>query len=313
MYLWIPWIGPLEAHPFTIATPYQASGGCNCNQIQFAICVRGGFSKRINNYAMKHPNNALMGLVTGPLGAPPAWEAYESLILISASTGASYTLPILEETLLHSTNTCTKRLSFLLSVKDRCHIEYYEERLKKALAHAKAVGIELDIEIAITGEGFSDAGKGHSRESKDGYSSVTTDESRTLMERSKPPQALVQSVTSSSTSVSSRNEPFEAKACSCDLNEKSESEGVSACCCGSAQKMPKTDAQIIYSYSRPNIAAFIRRTVEITGGETSIAVCGGKSLVSTVRNSVVSLSDERAVHKGTGAQGIHLYVEEYCF
>jgi hypothetical protein len=36
-------------------------------------------------------------------------------------------------------------------------------------------------------------------------------------------------------------------------------------------------------------------------------------LVATVRNAVASLSDERAVHKGTGAQGIHLHVEEYCF
>jgi hypothetical protein len=53
--------------------------------------------------------------------------------------------------------------------------------------------------------------------------------------------------------------------------------------------------------------------VEATGGETSVVVCGGKSLVAKVRNCVAALSDERAVHKGTGAQGIHLHVEEYCF
>ena len=71
--------------------------------------------------------------------------------------------------------------------------------------------------------------------------------------------------------------------------------------------------QSVYSYSRPDIAAFIRMPVEATGGETCVAVCGGKSLVADVRNSVASLSDERAVHKGTGAQGIRLHVEEYCF
>lgn len=77
--------------------------------------------------------------------------------------------------------------------------------------------------------------------------------------------------------------------------------------------MAEPSHQIIYSSERPDIANFIRSPVEATGGETSVAVCGGKSLVATVRNSVASLSDERAVHKGTGAQGIHLHVEEYCF
>jgi len=90
---------------------------------------------------------------------------------------------------------------------------------------------------------------------------------------------------------------------------------VSKCCCdnGEGPSAVEPSRQIIYSYQRPDVAAFIRRPVEITGGETSVAVCGGKSLVATVRNSVASLSDERAVHKGTGAQGIHLHVEEYCF
>jgi hypothetical protein len=53
--------------------------------------------------------------------------------------------------------------------------------------------------------------------------------------------------------------------------------------------------------------------VEESGGETSVVVCGGKELTTCVRNSVASLSDERAVHKGTGAQGIHLHVEEFLF
>jgi hypothetical protein len=57
----------------------------------------------------------------------------------------------------------------------------------------------------------------------------------------------------------------------------------------------------------------IRRAVEATAGETSVVVCGGPSLASRVRNCVAALSDERAVHKGTGAQGIHLHVEEYSF
>jgi hypothetical protein len=64
---------------------------------------------------------------------------------------------------------------------------------------------------------------------------------------------------------------------------------------------------------RPDLGEFIRCPIEEAMGETCVAVCGGKSLTSHVRNAVVRLSDERAVHKGTGAQGICLHVEEFSF
>lgn len=293
IYLWLPWLAPLESHPFTIATPYKTQNECHCYEIQFAVQVQGGFSKRINKYAMKHTaGSSLTGFIVGPYGVPPSWQAYESLILISASTGASYTLPILESILSCSTGTCTKRLSFLLAVRDRCHAGYYEERLNKALAHATAIGIELDIEIAITGDGSSIASDSETQGLK---SSRDVGRAESFKEKVEEPQILVNSVSSSSASSS-----------------HSELEIESGCCCAPHIE-PKIDAQIVYSHSRPDVAAFIRKTVELTGGETSVAVCGGKSLVATVRNSVASLSDERAVHKGSGAQGIHLHVEEYCF
>jgi hypothetical protein len=51
--------------------------------------------------------------------------------------------------------------------------------------------------------------------------------------------------------------------------------------------------------------------LEQAEGETGIAVCGPLGLSSDVRMTVVRCSDERAVHKGTGAQGIYLHSE--CF
>lgn len=303
VYLWLPRLGPLESHPFTIATPYKSPDECHCHEIQFAIKTQSGFSKRINNYATKHASSSLTGFIAGPYGAPPSWQAYESLILISASTGASYTLTILEDILFRSNNTCTKRLSFLMTVRDRSHAAYYEARLTTALAHAKAVGIELDIEIAITGEG-SDAGSTLSAQSTRGAISLSEKN-----EKNNVPNVLVQSVSpsaaSTSTSASSASSSIEQGAC-CSAPK------ISACCCSGIVNTGN-EAQIVYSFLRTDICAFIRRTVEMTGGETSIAVCGGKSLVARVRNSVAKLSDERAVHKGTGAQGIHLHVEEYAF
>ena len=62
---------------------------------------------------------------------------------------------------------------------------------------------------------------------------------------------------------------------------------------------------------RPQPKNLIRKTLEQALGESAVVVCGPQGLVSNVRQSVVSLSDERAVHKGTGAQGIYLHSEAF--
>jgi len=50
--------------------------------------------------------------------------------------------------------------------------------------------------------------------------------------------------------------------------------------------------------------SLIRKTLEQALGEIAVVVCGPRGLVDDVRRSVVAHSDERAVHKGTGAQEI---------
>jgi hypothetical protein len=114
--------------------------------------------------------------------------------------------------------------------------------------------------------------------------------------------------------------------------------GSTGCCCSSATQKKGTDEknnkgcpsdspcrgvekeksvsvqELIREYTcRPNIEAMIREPVEQAWGETGVVVCGGREIVARTRNCMSRLSDERAVHKGTGAQGIYLYVEEYSF
>ncbi len=64
---------------------------------------------------------------------------------------------------------------------------------------------------------------------------------------------------------------------------------------------------------RPCPGAIIQRTLEQARGESAVVVCGPPGLVDDVRHSVVVLSDERAVHKGTGAQGIYLRTENFAY
>jgi FAD-binding domain/Ferric reductase NAD binding domain len=56
---------------------------------------------------------------------------------------------------------------------------------------------------------------------------------------------------------------------------------------------------------RPDCRNIIQKELELAYGESAVVVCGPSSLVDTVRDAVVTLSDERAVHKGTGAQGVN--------
>lgn len=64
---------------------------------------------------------------------------------------------------------------------------------------------------------------------------------------------------------------------------------------------------------RPEPRRLIREMLEQAFGESAVVVCGPQGLVDDVRRSVVSLSDDRAVHKGTGAQGIYLHTESFGY
>ena len=329
LYFWLPWLGPLESHPFTIASPYNSPNECPCNDIQFAIKAQKGFSKRIHKFAEKMEVRdrpaILKAFVSGPYGAPPRWEAYETLLLISASTGASFTLPILECVLSSRQTVCVRRVKVLLVAKQRRHISFYTERLTLALERARAVGIELDVEIAITGVFADDSGEEESIKSLE--SSIESSSREEKVDKGEH-HVLVKE---DSGSLSNSSESEQEKGCCSGVVSDSQAQAQEkvTCCTTTSKPKPCTNdlpaaslttstpllstSTVKYTTTRPQIVPFIRAPVEVTGGETMVAVCGGKSLVSTVRNAVAGLSDERAVHKGSGAQGIGVWAEEYCF
>ena len=64
---------------------------------------------------------------------------------------------------------------------------------------------------------------------------------------------------------------------------------------------------------RPQCRTLIRKVLEEAEGESAVVACGPRGLQEDIRQCVVSLSNERAVHKGTGAQGIYLHIEGFCY
>ncbi|KAI5465405.1 hypothetical protein BGZ63DRAFT_103541 [Mariannaea sp. PMI_226] len=293
IYLWVPRLGPVEAHPYTIACAEKRGDDCNCDSIQLVVRAHNGFSKRLHEYAMKNPESTLTGFVSGPYGIPPRWDIYETMVLIGASTGASFTLPILERITNDRATNCARRIELVLIARTAQELKYYVERAEKAGRNATARGVRVTIHVAITGgsQGGQDV----------------------------PSFAKV---ISQSDSESGRNSPSELKldektggGCCCSGRQPTEKTSPCRCRANSYNSTSEADGpELIREYtSRPNIDALIRSPVEEAWGETAVVVCGGPEIVARTRNTVSRLSDERAVHKGTGAQGILLHVEEYSF
>lgn len=288
LYLWIPSIGPLEAHPYTIACAHQLPETCICNSIQLVLRKHKGFSRRIHNIAAKAQaegtKKTTTVFVSGPYGAPPRWDIYETIVLISASTGASFTLPILESVLQTNKTNCTKRIDFLLTARQGEEIDFYVQRLHALLERAKDAGIELLVHIAVT---------------QNASPPSSSQGGKVLTVGSGPDRTWGNDVNDGVVEKVAAGPAVDVERSAATTPRKLSSSSA--------------DSHVYQSTVRPDIAAFIRAPVEASGGETSVVVCGGPSLVARVRNCVASLSDERAVHKGTGAQGIQLHVEEYSF
>ncbi|KHN99753.1 Flavoprotein transmembrane component [Metarhizium album ARSEF 1941] len=286
IYLWVPRLGLLESHPYTIACAHQIKGTCCCNSVQLIIRSHGGFSKRVHNFAVRNPTKTLAGFVLGPFGVTTKWEAFETLVLIGASTGASFTVPIMESVAYSEHASCVRRLEMALTARTAEEMEYYVERARDAARSAQEKGIEVRLHVSITGS-YSDADSGvplvrFGQGSRDEATSGSTKEEATDVYSGRSVEDGLRPRRRTSSSSASRNSA------------------------GSIHMVRE------YT-SRPDIEALLREPVEQAWGETAVVVCGGKEIVARTRNCVGKLSDERAVHKGTGAQGIYLHVEEYAF
>lgn len=124
----------------------------------------------------------------------------------------------------------------------------------------------------------------------------------------------------------------QGRTCCCRIavDENAPSGSTAACCCCSKDAISRPTSQVsstallshrklqlhssitVYS-GRPKTRDIIRRSLEQALGESAVVVCGPRGLVTDVKQDVCLLSDERAVHKGTGAQGIYLHTESYSY
>ncbi|KAF7884470.1 uncharacterized protein EAF02_004806 [Botrytis sinoallii] len=287
----IPQLGIGQSHPATIASTPSSHDG----KLVFLLKAHKGFTGRLLYAAENSPasNSPWKARIDGPYGNTVDYAAFDTVLLISGSTGTTYTLPILLDIAnrAQSTRLPVQRIVFVWIIKNTSWTSWIADELASAAEKLDAVGIELTIRIHVTCD-----------------NNFTTGDSNTV-----------------------------ANCCACDKSP-------SPCCCISVdadadddeitsidEKGTKISAQpkitsassitsgtrssilpcAVFHSGRPDFHPILGELLVKAEGETGIAVCGPLGLSSNVRTTVAKCSNDRAVHKGTGAQGIFLHAEGF--
>lgn len=290
VYLSIPRAGLFEAHPFTIANvPKALSGDNSSNNINLYIRVHSGFTRRLHRRCqhLQGPSS-FVSFISGPWGVPPSIDRHESLILMATGNGASFTVPLFLQAL--STANHLRQIRFVWIIRQPDQLGWFKDQLLSAWREAQKRDVAVSICIYIT----------------------RGDDTST---RSASPTSSGNALLGSSKEDSVEEKPFNVESkVHGGATKKGQDDDVVATTSlrsssSSSASVDERDLRI--NYGRPDLDVLVRPVVESAFGETGIFACGGNQFMGSVRNYVARLSDERAVHKGTGAQGIYLFCETY--
>ncbi|CAK3759633.1 Ferric cupric reductase transmembrane component 7 [Lecanosticta acicola] len=312
----IPRFGFLQSHPATILSTPRSHAG----DLVFILKSHQGFTKRIMEGAsssttalVSEKNDEVekntqvsthLAFLDGPYGAGHSdFAAFDSVCLIAGSTGVTFTTSILEDIADRSVRSDrtlpVRRIHFVWCVKDTNWTSWIGEELATISKQMEHSGIQLQISIYVTcAEKFTNPGSamlkecGCQCEQVEGQPcccvrvDADDDDDDDDEEEIQPTSAGKQPLSTTAVSVpSSLNSDIMA-----------------------GRRLPILPCAIFYS-GRPRIREVVSSLLDNAEGESAVGVCGPLGLTSEVRNVVVGLSDERAIHKGTGAQGCYLHVE----
>lgn len=303
--------GLFEAHPFTIANLPDTTPDTRSNILKVYFKAHSGFTKRLMNRCLsREDQRSLRIILSGPWGSPPLDVVHrsDSLIFFATSTGAAFTMPILQSIIEKPFSI--RRVRFYWVVRNFSQMGWFEEDLNSTLRLAQCKGIDLVVQVFITNQSSPEKGPlEHGKEiSPPGRPKAPEGDSASQIDLSSGP-------ISSNTSDSEKGLPADSSVFSSTTlrdpivsGQQSTKSTISPAPSDSAHNQPFF---VVHS-GRPNsLDDLVRPTVEESDGETAIVACGSRSFMAQLRNYTAALSDERAVHKGTGAQSIFLFTENY--
>ncbi|KAF2083307.1 hypothetical protein K490DRAFT_19076, partial [Saccharata proteae CBS 121410] len=323
---------PLQSHPFTIASIPED------NKMEFLVKSENGGTKRFLKHAEKArllPTAARLTpspttvAIEGPYGRIRPLRQFDSVVFFAGSSGATFTVPLLRDIVSQWTSpkkrhgffgaaegAVTRHVRFVWVVKSRDQLTWFSEQLSNVMSDAKSLRIDnhdVDVEMSLYVT----------------CDSSFTDEQKTLLAEEKPAGACgINSTCCCTGTVENEDDAISPAVCTCncgsstltasvyDLNPKPAPDSTH-----SPSSAPVTPATAVSTLSpaisvfsgRPQPKNIVRKVLEQALGESAVVVCGPAGLVDDVRNTVVQLSDERAIHKGTGAQGVYLHTEAFGY
>lgn len=322
-------LAPLSSHPFTIASLPEDG------KLEFVVRAKKGATKKFFKYAEKvwpslpssqTPPKARSVLIDGPYSRIRSLRQFDSLVFVAGSTGATFTIPLMRDIVQQWVGTpnssrlplstppgaVTRHIRFIWVVKRTASVSWFSSQLDNAVREVEALrneghDIALEVSIYVTCDDVLTSGKSSIR--GEAPRQVTSGRESPLDEKN-------------IADISSR----ESKDCCCNRVVTDEDAITAPCNCASKRQrdsssstssLEKTnrlvDPRINIIAGRPHVSNIIRKTAELALGEMAVVVCGPPALVQCTRNAAVAISDDRAVHKGTGAQGIYVHAETFGY
>jgi hypothetical protein len=312
----IPRLGLGQSHPATIASTPSSHGG----DLLFILKCRQGFTKRLVNAASSETISSDQGakeeatptlkmhmaLADGPYGGSHSdFAAFDSVLLIAGSTGVTFTLPILLD-IAHrasSRKLPVRRLEFAWLVKSTTWTSWISDELHSAFSTLSRAGVEVAIKIFVT---CDDLVTGPSEQAK--LCGCDCDQSA-------GPCCCADSGESDDGRIESTGSNV-----SRDLSDTKNKVGITTTTTSPPSAPGESESRnngmrsfATFHSGRPDLQVLLEELLDEAKGESGVAVCGPLGLKTSVRNAVAKTSDERAVHKGSGAQGIYLHVEGFSW
>ncbi|CAI7563837.1 unnamed protein product [Penicillium pancosmium] len=337
-------IAPFQSHPFTISSLPEDG------RMEFFIRTQGGGTRGFAAFAEKRKSlegDVRCGpmFIEGPYGTHRPLRQFDSVVLFGGGMGATFVIPLLRDIVSawkseqgdqyisrKNSLSVTRHIRFIWALKSRAEINMFESQIHTVLADinecrrlSPEFEKEIEISIYITCDKNAhlvsvpqNCSSHDNRQSNNSMFDSATNFWKNLVSTTSPDRELEKNYQDK---YRKNSTPMREQLCSNPGNLDFPLPALSRERTGSdsdhsaeesTQLLPSnTNTSPTILSGRPSPHAIIRKSLERAQGESAVVVCGPRGLADDVRRSVVSLSDERAVHKGTGAQGIYLHVESF--
>lgn len=155
-FLRVPGVEVLGNHPFTVAC---APGIHDKRSMIFLVKAHKGFSRKLLEYSISHPDARPEVWIEGPYGgiSRPVERVFDTVVLVAGGTGITACLPWLEFLTVGGGQNCTvQRIVLVWFIRDREHYSWVEKMLKDVKEREASVSVEMKIFITAEDGGTAD-------------------------------------------------------------------------------------------------------------------------------------------------------------